>query len=395
MLPTVTQPCPETKVDDATRRQLLTHRRCELEHAGLVRQLCRADRGVLPRWHQEDRGDRNAHRGVHVVAPPGAYAAIPVWHGREHWLAVVVPVAIAIHRHVLKAEQVSPATFRLWALVESGYAQDQRTGRRCIVRPTTVASVMGMHVDVARTCRRIARKLGLQVVIQLGRMLSLEECTAARRRGSRQRGLSTETALTVPQALRSAVHSASPTSGRARPLKPHLGIFSLHGLAAEKREAAPPPLKHQGARRRRQARQLASDLVKIVPWLRTERPGRLGPALTPFITATPPWSAQDLALALGDLTLRSGRGAIHPERIQTRPAAVLAALLRQLDPHVDHPSLGAPPDTTPPQPCGRAGCDGHGWIELDGAVTKCPDCPPAIRSWRPIDGGPIEDEPPF
>ncbi|MFZ2502682.1 MAG: hypothetical protein WAW88_08440 [Nocardioides sp.] len=141
---------------------------------------------------------------------------------------------------------------------------------------------------------------------------------------------------------------------------------------------------------------MASDLVKIVPWLRTERPGRLGPALTPFITATPPWSAQDLALALEDLTLRSGRGAIHAERIQTRPAAVLAGLLRQLDPQVDHPSLAAIPDTTPPQPCGGPTCDGHGWIELDdGRVAKCPHCPPAIRSWRTIAGGPVADEPPF
>ena len=398
MLPTVAQPCPDTNSPNAPRRVLMTHRSCALEHAGTVRQLSRRDRSVLPRWHQDDRGEENAHRGVHVAAPAGAYAGIRAWNGREHWLTIVVPVAIAVHRDVLRREQVSPDTFRLWAEVESGYAQDQRTGRRCIVRPATVASVMGMHVDVARTCRRVARRIGLQVVVLMGRMLNVDECTAARRRGSRQRGLSTETALTIPDPLRLAVDSASPTRGRPRTNKTHLEIPFPHGLAAEKKEAAPPPPSTEAARHRRKCRQVASDLVQNLPWLAGERPGRLAPALRPFVASEVPWSAQDVLDALGDLLQRNDRGAIRSDRIRTRPAVLLAALLRQLDPEADHPSLAIVEDTTPPVPCARPDCDGHGWIELeDGRVARCPDCPPGIRRYREDNLGDQvdEDEPAF
>lgn len=375
------QPEASVAVFGSARRELLTHRSCALEYAGVVRHLCRQDRSVLPRWHQDDRGEQNAHRGVHVAAPAGAYAGIRAWSGREHWLSVVVPVAIALHRDVLRREQVSPATFRLWAQVESGYAQDQRSGRRCIVRPATVASVMGMHVDVARTCRRIARRLGLQVVVLLGRMLNVQECTAARRRGSRQRGLSTETALTIPEPLRLAVETATPTRGRASTHKTHLDLPSLHGLAAEKTEAAPPPPSIEAARRRRRCRRVASDLVRDVPWLAAERPGRLAPALGPFVGSETPWSAQDIRNAVADLLLRNDRGTIRPERIRTRPAVLLAALLRQLDPQADHPSLLVLEAPRALEACGRVDCDGHGWITIDGGyVARCPDCPPGIRS---------------
>lgn len=403
MLPTVAQAYPQSNIRRPNTSlvslagQLQTHRRCLPEHAGIVRQLCRSDRSVLPRWHQDDRGNVNAHRGVHQAAPAGAYAGLRAWNGREHWLAVVVPVAIAAHRELLRQEQVSPATFRLWAQVESGYAQDQRTGRRCIVRPATVASVMGMHVDVARTCRRIARRIGLQVVVLMGRMLNLEECTAARRRGSRQRGLSTETALTIPDPLRLAVDSATPTRGRATTPKTHLGIPSLHGLTAEKTEAASPPPSIEAARRRRRCRQVASDLVRTVPWLIEERPGRLAPALAPFVHAETPWTARDVVDALGDLLLRTQRGTIRPERIRTRPAVLFAGLLRQLDPQSDHPALAIPQPPEPPIPCGRVDCDGHGWITLeDGRVAKCPECPPSIHTY--VDDELVEDldeEPPF
>lgn len=381
---------------DAHRRALLTHRACAPEDAGMVRQLCRQDRAVLPRWHQDDRGQENAHRGVHVRAPEGAYAGIRAWHGREHWLTVVVPVAIAVHRTVLRREQLSPATFRLWAEVESGYAQDQRTGRRCIVRPATVATVMGMHVDVARTCRRVARRIGLQVVVLMGRMLNVDECTAARRRGSRQRGLSTETALTIPDPLRSAVDTATPTRGRPRTLKTHLHISFPDGLAADQTEAAPPPLTTARVRQRRKCRQVASDLIRNVPWLATERPGRLAPALTPFVTCSTPWTAQDVTDAVGDLLTRNGHGTVRTDLIRTRPAVLLAALLRQLDPETDHPGLAFLDDPAPPVPCGRPGCDEHGWITLEnGLVAKCPTCPPGIRRHVDAEPGDELDEPAF
>ncbi len=399
MLPTLASAPPSgTPFATPTRRELLAHRRCDLDHAPIVRRLCVHDRDVLPRWHQDDRGPRNRHRGVHVVAPEGAYAQIPVWSGRGHWLSFAVPVAIATHRDLLRRAGISPDTFRMWAAVKSGYAQ-ARTGRRCITRPDTVASVMGVTSRHVERCNAVARAIGLEVVVLAGRMLTLEESTGARRRGSRQRGLSTEVALTVPTALRSAVDLVTPTSGRPTTHQTHRRSHSSHGLAAEQKEAAPPPRLQKSRHTRRLTRRLASELVQIVPWLGKERPGRLAPALTRFAACEPSWSAQDVADAINTHTLRTCRGAIAPERIRTRPAVLLASILRQLDVLGDHPGLAKTFATTPPIPCGRADCDGHGWIEQpDGSVGKCPDCPASIRSWRPDDemvGADLDGEPPF
>ncbi len=232
MLPTLASAASSgTPFAHPTRRELLAHRRCDVNHASVVRRLCVHDRDVLPRWHQDDRGPRNAHRGVHVIAPEGSYAQIPVWSGRGHWLSFAVPVAISTHRDLLRRAGISPDTFRMWAAVKSGYAQ-ARTGRRCITRPDTVASVMGVTSRHVERCNAVARAIGLEVVVLAGRMLTLEESTGARRRGSRQRGLSTEVALTVPTALRSAVDVVTPTSGRTTTRKTHRRFHSPHGLGA-------------------------------------------------------------------------------------------------------------------------------------------------------------------
>ncbi len=415
----------------AAARAARTHRACAPEHAQFVRVACLYDRGVLPRWHQDDRGDRNAHRGVHCRAPDGAYAGIRVWSGRQHWLSFVVPTAIACHRQLLTREQLSPVTFHLWARVESGYAQDQRTGRRCIVRPATVATVMGCTPNTVRKCRRVARRIGLQVVVLLGRMLTAQECYAARRRGSRQRGLSTECALTIPttfSSTSSVVVSVSPTRGRAATRSAHLDITPLGALAGEPTGAAPPPPRprrlarppsgapptspqacptpelpllapksppRRSARAPRHrggsgpARQVAHQLVGLLPWLRTERPGRLTPALTRFVDpahTTPVWTAQDLTDAITDLRTRRGlTTTLTATHIRTRPAVVLAGFLRQLDPVADHPRL-AHLDPTHLR-CHQPACD-HGWIThlvpsppprqhlLHEAVTVCTQCRP-------------------
>jgi len=387
----------------ARARIVRTHRVCAVEDAGFVRTACLYDRAVLPRWHQDDRGERNAHRGVHQAAPAGAYAGIRAWDGRQHWLTFVVPVAIAAHRDLLRLQELSPATFALWARVESGYAQDQRTGRRCIVRPDTVASVMGCQVNTVRKCRRIARRIGLQVVIVLGRMLSAAECWAARRRGSRQRGLSTETALTIPSPIALRRVSDTPTRGCAAHPETHRHSSPLAGAGAEQKEAAPPPHPHKKSPPGRSpTRRLAAELVHTVPWLRSERPGRLVPALSRFATARPAWTAQDVIDAVQ--TIRDRRGLVTTLtdiQIRTRPAVVLAAFLRQLDHHADHPRL---PTIDPAElRCHQPECD-HGWITLDQPpaghpqVRRCQQCRPG--AWPPpedLENGPLLDgqEPPF
>jgi len=381
-------------------RVLRTHRRCAPEHAGLVRQLCRVDAQVLPRWHQDDRGPSDAHRGIHVLADPGRYSKIVVWGSRQRWVDFAVPIAIAMHRDVLAGHGVNPDTFRTWALVKSGYA-NARTGRRCIVRPDTLASVMGVTERTVQRCTAVARQIGLEVVVMPGRMLTFAECARARRMGSRQRGLSTEVALTIPQVIGHIVDSVTPTRGRNVPAQTQLLAGVPRGARAEQEGAASPPPRRKSSRPRRTRPpgwSLASELAQNVAWLVGEGPARLAPTLTRFATASRPWAAGDVVAAISEHTLRTGLGPIDPQRIRTRPAAVLAAILRGVDPDLDHPGLladafdnqGADSGTAAavpaeaPAPCGHPDCDGHGWIQTstggrDGSFAPCPHCPPAIR----------------
>lgn len=367
--------------DVAQRWHLRQARRCAPESAGVVRQLCRTDRSVLPRWHQDDRGETNAHRGIHVQAPDGAYSRIPVWSGREHWLTFAVPVAIAVHRHELVAAHISPDSLRQWALVKSGYA-NPRTGRRVVVRPDTIASVLGVTERHVERMNALARKIGLEVVALVGRMLTFEESAAARRRGSRQRGLSTEVALTVPSAIREAVCSVTPTRGKASSRQQLREREFLHAASGEMTDAATRRARPKRSCKLGPARRTAAELVRIVPWLARERPGRMAPALNRFVHATTPWTAADIATALDARDRRWGRGVIFEADIRTRPAVLLAHMLTDVDPWADHPRL---PELE--AACTYPGCDGHGWInETDGdgyAVARpCPQCPPWRRANR-------------
>lgn len=360
---------------------LRQHRQCSPEHASLVRRACMRDRSVLPRWHQDDRGQRNAHLGHHDAAPAGAYSRIPAWSGRDHWVNVTVPVAIAVRPDVLRKHHVSPAMLREAARVKSGYAQ-QRNGRRCIVRPKTLASVLQVTDRHVKNINACLRELGLEVVVRTGRMLNETERYACWRRGSRQRGLASEVALTTPAPAQSAVDEFTPPKRSLPPQNTYGYLGFLHGLAAEREGAASPQPRRKRRPPLQAARRLAADVVRTVPWLASERPGRLAPALARFAATDQPWTAQDVAHAITTHNLLLGRGPITPDKIRTRPAALLAAILRGLDELADHPTLDPFGPATPPppaEPCGGPDCD-HGWIPAShGCVRPCPDCPPAVR----------------
>src|SRR5699024_11095898 len=200
--------------------------------------LCHTEPELLPRYHQDDRGWQNRTRGHHELAAPGAYTSILVWHGRTDWLELVVEVVIAACPEVLKKHSVGADMFRRWAALKSVYAH-RRTGRRCIVRPKVLASTLLCKERQVKRCNAAARELGLEVRVSKGRMLTFEESTACRQRGSKQRGLASEVALTTPawaeaaiqdarQAHRKAapegasVDSDTPTSGHLRDHFPHL-----------------------------------------------------------------------------------------------------------------------------------------------------------------------------
>ncbi|TWD13043.1 hypothetical protein [Marihabitans asiaticum] len=335
---------------------------------------------------------------MHYETPAGAYAGVAAWRSREHWLAWVVPVAIAAHPE-LRAGLVSEDLLRRYLVVRSGYAH-RRTGRGATVRPDTLASVLGVTKRQVQNCARVSRAIGLEVVIQRGRMLTWAERMEAWRSGSHQRGLATEVAFTTPSGLgKTPGEIFTPPRRTKSSSKTHLTPPSPDAARGEKKDAAPPRPPRRGAARRRAGTQLGAELVKIVPWLRQEAPRRLGPALARFATAPTPWSPQDVVLALADLAKRRGQIApLTADRIATRPAVVLAGLLRHLDVEADHPSHTPFVDPATLKPCRRTDCDGHGWVTIsDGrgrhVVAKCPDCPPGIRA-NVVDDG-LDEEPPF
>jgi len=382
------------------KRTLRTHRVCADEHRQIVLRDCLRDHTLLPRWHQDDRYDENAHRGIHVLAPAGAYSRIPVWSNRSHWLQVVVPAALSENEALRRQRRFSADLFMRWARVKAAYA-DPATGRRCIVRPKQLASVLGVTQRQVQILNRFARDIGLEKVVLEGRMLTADETDHCRKLGSKQRGLATEVALTVPrrrypQAASTSPTCFTPTSGTTDSYKSTSKPVSLHGLTAKKKGPAPPALRQKAAKPRHPAMQLARDLTTRLPWLSGEQPGRLAPALTRFAAAG--WTADDVATALDDANTRRQIAAPTTATIRTRPAVVLATLLRQLDIDADQPSKY---DSTPAEPCGHPDCDGNGWRSTwdsagNESVYRCPECPTANgRATKPRTAPPPGPEPRF
>lgn len=443
--------CPRDRVSSGipSRRVLLLHRRCAREYAAYVELHAGDRRQFLPRWHQEDRGPDREPYAHHEVAPDGAYAKIPIWTGRDHFLQVVAPLVIGDAKRrasdgILRTTRPDPADkrpgspvseklLRRYLAVRSAYA-DQRTGRRCIVRPETLASVLGVDQASIHRCQNVARSLGLERVVAMGRMLTFSERmtlwrTAKRDhvRPSRQRGLSTEVAFTDPGARRRYLWTAPPDRGSALKNKPHRITPHLDG------QAAASGRKNRAASRRRlprspawhvQARPIAAELVKILPWLRSESLTRLLPMLKRFAVADEAWTAAQLVDAIDDHHARNSAGrptrpiaTYDPARIRTRPAIVLASLLRRLDVTDDW----TPPAPTP-CPCHHTDCR-PAWIyptdpttgrqyarqimavrDDQGDVVECPHCTTdcvtsqdlAVDVIEPVpDNGGSYAEPPF
>lgn len=430
-----------------SRRVLLTHRVCARELAPYVELHAGDRRSWLPRWHQDDRGPAREPYGYHEVAPEGAYAKIPIWSSRDHWLQVVVPLVIADAKRrapdgQLRTTRPDPADnrpgspvseklLRRYLALRSAYA-DPRTGRRCIVRPETLASVLDVDQGTIHRCQNVARTLGLERVVAMGRMLTFAERmtlwrTAKRDqvRPSRQRGLSTEVAFTDPGARRRHLWTAPPDRGSALRTKPHQITPHLTGQAAasgRKKRAAPRRRPRRAPTWHVRARPLAAELVKILPWLRSENLTRLLPMLKRFAVADEAWTGAQLVDAIDDHAARNSAGrptrsitVLEESRIRTRPAILLASLLRRLDVVDDW----TPPPPTP-CPCDHDQCQ-PAWIypvdpatgrqgarqimavrDDQGDIVQCPRCtadcvtgPASVVEPVPDHSGGFYDEPPF
>ncbi len=339
---------------------------------------------LFPRHLPEGRGKAHQHVGVRVEAPPGAYSSIPVWRDRQHWVTITVAIATAMHPETLSSYGVAASTLQRWALAKSGYAWSN--GRRCVVRPDVLASIMGVSERQAQRCNALARALGLEVVVMQGRMLTQEERWRAYDAGSRQRGLATETALTIPPDQRGLVDHVTPPRGGSVTTETKDLLGFPHGLPAGINGAATRPRPQSRRRKGSPAWRLALEVVRAVPWLAQESPHRLVGVLARYVMCPTRWSGAHIAAALTERDRRLQQPSMTATRITTRPAAVLAAALRDVDPTLDHPTLTNGPLIPVLTSCGHPSCDGHGWlhdlIEINGHsfARKCPRCPDTIRT---------------
>lgn len=356
-----------------------------------IARLCEYDRRLLARRHPGTMGATPTDAD-HWLAEPGAYRRIAAWRDREHWLAVVVAMALNARPEALTRHHVSRDTFRTWARTESLRA-DIGTGRRIIVRPDVIAADMECATRTVQRCRAAARDLGLMVDVQAGRMLTHAEAMAARQQGSPQRGLANESAMTVPAWLGITPWRTSqfgnhvtPPSGpsprdKKQPTSPPRRAKGTTRLTARLKKDAKAPAA-EVIRARQTARQVATELIGQIEFLFGEQPGRLIPTLTRFATGPLAWTAHDIGTHIKRTDTLRGRTPLRRHEINTRPAAVLAAYLRDLDPQADHPRFDPdngftnPASTTWPEWCGH--CDPHTrQTELtDGRMARCSTCHP-------------------
>lgn len=310
------------------------------QHASRILALAPRNRAVLPRW-----GLHSPVRSAPV--PAGAYAGTLGWTSREHYLRVVVPIALQLHRDVLRRHEIAVDTFRRFLAAKTLYAQEQHNGRNVIVRPDTLAGLIGLSERHVQKCNRAARELGLEIVVETGRMLSELEVYAARRRGSPQRGLSTVSAFVVPGSVRLSVYSDTPTRGR-RSSRSSTDCPTFEERSARQHRA---PLRSARPQRRSRSRSgprgpawdLAVELTQQVIFLRRCPPGRICGQLDRFTdprsTGGLRWTAGRLTRAMDQVNVRLGYTA--PVKAKAAPWGLLSWYLSQVDPYADHPAAGA------------------------------------------------------
>ena len=303
------------------------------QHAHRILALAPNNRAVLPRW--------GLHSPVRSApAPAGAYTGTVGWSSREHYLRVVVPITLQLHRAVLRRHEIAVDTFRRFLAAKSLYAQEQHSGRTVIVRPDTVAGLAGLSERHVQKCNRAARELGLEIVLETGRMLSELEVYAARRRGSPQRGLSTVTAFVVPGAVKLLVYSATPTRGGGS------SSFVKKSSTFEARSAGPKgaPLRSAPSPTKPVTRsklpgwRLAVDLTDQAVFLRRCPPSRVAPQLARFTRCSHRWTATQLVRAMDQVNIRLGYSS--PARANRSPWALLKWYLQQIDEVADAPGFG-------------------------------------------------------
>ena len=332
---------------------------------------------------------RRAVRQVRLVLAPGAYNKAPAWRSRQHWLDLVLPLAIRHGQDVLRRHHISPDTF---ARVMTAHAQhaDGRTGRGCTPTVARIQQLTRASERTVQRARAAARELGIAREVFRGRHLRLAERMQAHQVGSRQRGWASVYALGcppwlaqhLPAPIRRAVDRGTPPTGRRIRTYPPSSRPNSSAHRAEPRASRARPVKTPSPRRRahrwnQASWDLAVALQRRIRTFQGVHPGRLAPALSRFASTDKPWSANQLRIAIERvLRLRGWTWLSNPEH----PAGYLARLLREIDPH-DRPledtgaQLRALQAAEADERAGRNLCaHGVGGADQHGRASRCAFC---------------------
>ena len=398
-----------------------------------------------------------AGTGISAGVPPRRIRrALPGWSCRRTYGALIRSVARSPECVALcKKHQIAVTTWAA-AMTAAAIEADTSTGM-CWAAYETIGAMINRRRKVVQRAFTVARALGLALEVYRGRELGREERLQLHRdsagAGHPQRGIPSGWQLAaIPPAT--AARFSTPHPGRFcmwstfdhLPLwgsfspTSHVAITYLCTLTGTTEAATRPQPRRRPNRSDPRARALAAGMVRRVSWLAGERPDRLAPCLSRFATAATPWSAPDVVGMLENQAARAGRRFAELDRAEiSRPWALLAAMLRTIDPISDypgpaflahpHPIAGlpvlidyhAPQDLlnasceicrqrrgrdrglawTPivcdtcwtdaqdhvsvdeihhaqQQPCGHPDCDRAGTRTVPSGTLPCPDCPPQL-----------------
>lgn len=348
--------------------------------------------------------------------------AVPVSPGRKAMLKVVRALSRQPYvARLCRAENIAVDTW--YAITVNDVLDADSNGRGMRTSKVVAAARVGREAKAVQRARSISVRLGILIELYRGRELSGGERRRLVREqpGHKQRGIPSVYAVAVITA-RHRARVAIPASGkfaqvlpqtesfvhlpvgnRFSPIRHLLKVLPLTAATAARPEKSTKTSTSR--RRRRPGSALAVDLLSqstLSILLEGIRPGQIAAQLAPYQAGG--WHGHSLAKVL--LTEAARLGVSRWERARS-PFGLLKALLAEVMPS---PALYAAltavstSDRTPtgtatrPQPCGRAQCDGHGWIntvtETGHAVARfCPDCPPSIRATAPVTE--FTDELPF
>ncbi len=199
----------------------------------------------------------------------GAYAQIPAWRGRQHWLdSLTAALDTDDGERVRRALGPARATVLRVAGAEADAATFE-TGRDVQTSHGRLARALDVSEDTVRLCRRVIRRLGFAVIPEGGggRQLGPEERAAAlARTGRRIYRVAATRALTIPRG-----HVFSPPSTPSG-VGSSSSVRRTHQARPQRARCATSTTNNRTETlRSRRTRHVAAQIAVLLPYL--DQPG--------------------------------------------------------------------------------------------------------------------------